>query len=71
MYYAEGWVSSSSGSTGTTDWTCYAATGDYIVDQWELYKNYGTSFVGPNVNGSEGPNTINLARSGQWGEYAD
>jgi len=69
-YHAEGWVSSSSGSTGTTDWICYAATGDYSADQWELYKN-GTSFVGPNANGSQGPNTINLARSGQYGQYAD
>ncbi|AGH31520.1 hypothetical protein SWZG_00007 [Synechococcus phage S-SKS1] len=69
-YYAEGWVSSTSGSTGTTDWICYAATGNYSADQWELYKN-GTSFVGPNAGGSQGPNTINLARSGQWGEYAD
>ena len=69
-YYAEGWVSSTSGSTGTTDWICYAATGNYSADQWELYKN-GTSIVGPNANGSQGPNTINLARSGQYGEYAD
>ena len=68
-YYAEGWVSSTSGSTGTTDWICYAATGNYSADQWELYKN-GTSIVGPNANGSQGPNTINLARV-YFGEYAD
>jgi hypothetical protein len=58
-YYAEGWVSSSSGGVAETNWICYAATGNQPADSWELYRN-GVSIVGPNANGVNGPNGIRL-----------
>jgi hypothetical protein len=61
-YYAEGWVSASSGGTAETNWICYAATGDTFGDSWQLYRN-GVLIVGPNTNGSYGPNGIKL---GGW-----
>ena len=61
-YYAEGWVSSSTGGTAETDWICYAATGDQPGDSWQLYRN-GVSIVGPNAGGANGPNGIRL---GGW-----
>lgn len=67
-YYATGWVTIGSSAT-STDWICYAGTGDYSADQWELYKN-GTSIAGPNTGGSQGPDTIQIARYGNV-YYAD
>ena len=68
-YYAEGWVSSSSGGITETDWICYAATGTVAGDSWELYRN-GVSIVGPNSNGVNGPNGIRIGGDGVYGEYS-
>lgn len=62
-YYAEGWVSSSSGGSTDTSWITYAATGNYSLDSWSLYKN-GNLLVSPNANGSNGPNGIRIGQSG-------
>jgi hypothetical protein len=67
-YYAEGFISSSTGGTAETSWLCYAATGDYAGDSWQLFRN-GNLIVGPNANGANGPNGIRLGGSG-LGEYS-
>jgi hypothetical protein len=64
-YFAEGWVSSSAGGTAETSWICYAGTGNYWGDSWELYRN-GVSIVGPNDLGAQGPNGIRLGGSGLY-----
>lgn len=61
-YYAEGWVSATSGGTAETNWICYAATGNQAGDSWQLYRN-GVLIVGPNNAGAAGPNGIKL---GGW-----
>ena len=61
-YYAESWVSSSSGGTAETSWITFAATGNSTTDSWALYRN-GNLIVGPNSNGVSGPNGI---RVGSW-----
>ena len=58
-FYAGAWVAQSS-SSSSTDFYCYAATGDISGDTWKLYKN-GSLFVS-NSNGSIGPNQISLGR---------
>jgi formylglycine-generating enzyme required for sulfatase activity len=62
MYYAEGWVSHP-GVTAGTAWICYAGTGNYTSDSWELYRN-GVSIAGPNNLGNQGPNGIRLGGTG-------
>jgi hypothetical protein len=75
-YYAEGWVSSSGGGIAETAWICYAATGIPLTanpsgDSWQLYRN-GALIVGPNADGSNGPNGIRLGNSGTFpGEISD
>ena len=64
-YFAEGWVSASAGGTAETSWICYAGTGNYWGDSWELYRN-GVSIVGPNDLGAQGPNGIRLGSSGVY-----
>jgi formylglycine-generating enzyme required for sulfatase activity len=64
-YFAEGWVSASGGGTAETSWLCYAGTGNYSSDSWELYRN-GVSIVGPNNGGTNGPNGIRLGGSGLY-----
>jgi formylglycine-generating enzyme required for sulfatase activity len=64
-YFAEGWVSASGGGTAETSWICYAGTGNYWGDSWELYRN-GVSIVGPNDVGAQGPNGIRLGGSGLY-----
>ena len=61
-YYAEGWVSNRDDGITETDWIYYAATGNQSVDSWQLYRN-GVLIVGPNTNGTSGPNGIKL---GGW-----
>lgn len=68
-YYAENWVSSSSGGATDTNWICYVATGNYSGDSWALYKN-GNLIVGPNANGVNGPNGIRLGSDGVFNEYS-
>lgn len=68
-YYAEGWVSSSSGGATDTNWICYVATGNYSGDSWALYKN-GSLIVGPNANGANGPNGIRIGSDGLYNEYS-
>jgi hypothetical protein len=62
MYYAEAWVSHP-GVTAGTAWICYAGTGNYTSDSWELYRN-GVSIAGPNNLGGQGPNGIRLGGTG-------
>lgn len=69
VYYAEGWVSNSGGYGSSTNWICYVSTGNYSGDSWQLYKN-GVSIIGPNSNGSSGPNGIRLGGDGVYGEYS-
>lgn len=64
-YYAEGWVSPSSGGSFQTSWINYSATGNTINDQWALYKN-GDLVVGPNNSGVNGPNGIRIGMSGSY-----
>jgi hypothetical protein len=61
-YYAEGWVSNTGGDTAETSWITFAATGNYSQDSWALYRN-GNVIVGPNSNGVNGPNGIQI---GAW-----
>jgi len=61
-YYAESWVSSSSGDTAETSWLSFAATGNTTTDQWSLYRN-GKIIVQPNTNGAGGPNGLKI---GGW-----
>ena len=75
QYYAEGWVYSPS-TAAETNWICYAATGIPTTatpsgDSWQLYRN-GALIVGPNADGSNGPNGIRLGNSGTFtGEISD
>jgi hypothetical protein len=66
-YYAEGWVTM--GKAAETGWICYAATGNYSSDSWQLYRN-GVSIAGPNSEGSNGPIGIRIGGSGPYGEYS-
>ena len=68
-YFAEGWVSPETGGTAETSWICYVATGSQPSDSWALYRN-GALIVGPNANGSNGPNGIRIGGSGVYGEYS-
>jgi hypothetical protein len=63
-YYANGWVSASSGGTAETSWIFYAATGDYSADSWTLYRNGITIVAGPNNSGSNGPNGLVIGGDG-------
>lgn len=65
MYYAEGWVSASSGGVAETSWLIYAATGNVTTDSYALYRN-GNLLVGPNASGSAGPNGIRIGNSGVY-----
>tara|TARA_R110000803_G_scaffold178592_1_gene240987 strand:+ start:288 stop:947 length:660 start_codon:yes stop_codon:yes gene_type:complete len=62
-YYAQGWVSSSSGG-GTSapdrdDWHIYAGTGDKEADSYQLFKN-GNPLFNANSNGSGGPGSLKI-----------
>ena len=61
-YFANGgWVFTGNGGH-TTDWICFAATGDTAAENWKLYRN-GIK-IADNSNGGNGPNGITL---GGWG----
>jgi hypothetical protein len=66
QYYAEGWVSNPLG-TAETSWICYAGTGNYTSDSWELYRN-GVSIAGPNNAGANGPQGGIRVGGGAWSE---
>jgi hypothetical protein len=66
-YYAEGWVNL--GKAAETEWICYAATGNYNNDSWQLYRN-GVSIAGPNSEGSNGPIGIRIGGSGPYSQYS-
>lgn len=59
-YYAEGWVSTSSGD-GANDqvFRIYAATGDTVGDTWAIWVNGNIRFR--NNGGTQGPNGLSLA----------
>jgi hypothetical protein len=58
-YYAENWVSGAGTGTADLSWRTYAATGNPGLDTWQLYVN-GISSVGPNANGTSGPNNFSI-----------
>ena len=62
-YYFAGnaWILTGNGGN-TTDWICFAATGDTTADNWKFYRN-GIK-IADNSNGGNGPNGITL---GGWG----
>ena len=61
-YYAgNAWILTGNGGN-TTDWICFAATGDTAADNWKFYRN-GIK-IADNSNGGNGPNGITL---GGWG----
>ena len=61
-YYAgNAWILTGNGGN-TTDWICFAATGDTTADNWKFYRN-GIK-IADNSNGGNGPNGITL---GGWG----
>ena len=62
-FYAGSWIVQSS-SSSSTDFYCYAATGDISGDTWKLYKNGSLSVS--NSNGLIGPNQISL---GRWSSH--
>jgi formylglycine-generating enzyme required for sulfatase activity len=64
QYFAEGWVSNPLG-TAETSWICYAGTGNYTSDSWELYRN-GVSIAGPNNAGTFGPQGGIRVGGGAW-----
>lgn len=68
MYYAEGWVSSTSGG-GDTNWRIYTGTGNIGGDSYQLYSNNSLSVS--NSGGSQGPNGLFFGRRGysvgEWG----
>jgi formylglycine-generating enzyme required for sulfatase activity len=64
QYFAEGWVSNPLG-TAETSWICYAGTGNYTSDSWELYRN-GVSIAGPNNAGTYGPQGGIRVGGGAW-----
>ena len=62
-YYANsGWVHTGNGGH-TTDWICFAATGDTVAENYKLYRN-GVLIKTRTVSGANGPNGITL---GGWG----
>ena len=64
-YYAgNAWILTGNGGN-TTDWICFAATGDTTADNWKFYRN-GIK-IADNSNGGNGPNGITL---GGWGNGA-
>jgi len=65
-YYAEGWVSNSSGDTADTSWFIWAATGNIGTDTWELYRN--GSIIYSNNGGFAGPHGISAG--GNSGELS-
>ena len=61
-YYAgNAWILTGNGGN-TTDWICFAATGDTTADNWKFYRN-GIK-IADNSNGGNGPDGITL---GGWG----
>jgi len=59
-YYAVGWVTSGSGDGALdTNWRIIAATGNIAGDSYQMYVN-GVSTIGPNANGTAGPNGIQI-----------
>ena len=61
-YYANGWVSPASATGGSdTLWRIYTGTGDIAGDSYAFYIN-NTLNVGPNSNGSQGPNGITVGK---------
>jgi hypothetical protein len=63
-YYAEGWVSATNSGISDTNWRIHAATGNTLLDSWQLYTN-GVSTSGPNANGAAGPNGIGIGNNGE------
>ena len=65
-YYFAGnaWIHTAAGGN-TTDWICFAATGDTTADNWKFYRN-GIK-IADNSNGGNGPDGITL---GGWGNGA-
>ena len=62
-YYANsGWVHTGNGGN-TTDWICFAATGDTVAENYKFYRN-GVLIKTRTVAGANGPNGITL---GGWG----
>lgn len=57
-YYSEGWVSSASDGSGDTTWRILAATGNTIIDTWQMFVNGNLTYS--NSNGSQGPNGLGL-----------
>ena len=55
-YYAEGWVSNSSGGPNDTAWRVFTGTGDTTTDNWKFYVN--SELRASNNAGSQGPNGI-------------
>jgi hypothetical protein len=69
-YYAEGWVSGYYVGPYDNLWGCYAATGEYTTDSWQLYRD-GVSVVGPNNGGSSGPNGFAIGSYAGIGEFSN
>ena len=70
-YYAEGWITSSSGTgTSDTNWRITAATGGYHNDTWQMYVD-GT-LITENNGGTQGPHGFSFGRMGPSNqEYSD
>ena len=68
-YYPNGWVYDGGGAALTT-WICYAGTGDYSADSWQLYKN-GVALGTPNNAGANGPNGLVIGGDTLYGEYSN
>ena len=61
-YYANsGWVHTGNGGH-TTDWICFAATGDTVAENYKFYRN-GVLIKNRTASGLNGPNIITL---GGW-----
>ena len=62
-HFANGWVSSSSGTqyNGDLSWNIYTSLGNYSSDRWSFYAN-DTLIVNQSTGGANGPNGFSLGR---------